>query len=1849
MRSYISSDAALQVDCFQVLWEDGDRALCRGWIAAEERNRRHVLALRLTAQSPQPGSVDRLVHEYNLKDHLESAWAARPLELIRRRDGTMLVLEDPGGEPLDRQLGEALEVSKFLPLAISLTRAVRQVHQRGLVHADLKPPHILVNDGHVHLTGFGLASRLPRERQSPGPPEFIAGTLAFMAPEQTGWMNRSIDSRSDLYALGVIFYKMLTGVLPFTASHPMEWIHCHIARTPLPPRQRVLDIAEPISQIVMKLLAKTAEERYQTAAGVERDLQRCLAAWQATGRIDAFVPGETDTPDRLSTPERLYGREVETETLLGAYDRVARSGTSELLLVCGYSGIGKSSFVHELHKAIVPTRGLFAAGKFDPHQRDVPYRTVAGAFRALILGFIGSRTDLELEGWRGALREAVGLHGRTMIELIPELELMIGKQPPASEIPPRQSHRLFQIALRRFVGVFARPEHPLVLFLDDLQWADAATLDLLEALLVGSDLHHLLVIGAYRDNEIDPAHPLVRKLAAIGDSAAKVRRIKLRPLDSDHLAALVGHALRCAPARAAPLAQLIHEKTGGNPFFASRFLSTLADEGLLAFDSNCREWRWDLARIRTQGHTENVVELMLDKLGQLPLATRTVLEQLACLGSSARTAMLASVLGTSEDSVHAALWEAARHDLVEQFDASYGFVHDRIHEAAYSSMHTGQRALAHLQIGRLLVAQTAPEKWHESIFDIVNQLNRGIALITALPERLQLARFNLTAGLRANASTAFAAALTYFSTGRNLLTQECWESHRELLFALELHRAECEVLTGAFVEAESHFRSLSARATGMAERASVARVGVDLYILMNQHVRAIGVGRDYLSHIGIHWSSQPTDEEARSEYRRIWSELDRRTNDELMGLPLMTDPPSLATLDLLNRLSSPAQFIDLNLYTLAVCKMLALTLDRGNSDASAVAYARLGMVAGLWGGEYERAQRAGQLANELVERRGLRRFEAGVYLNLGNMIMPWTRHLRACCEVIGNAFAAAQKTGDLMYAGVCSTTRILNIFALGEILADILLEAQEAQAFMHKAQLFPGFEILNIVLATVRMLRGETGSFGSLNDGQFDEQQIERAFAGTSELTGSKCWYWISKLRARFFGGDYAAAVEAAARAQPMLNRSSSLIQVADYYFYSALSHALICNLLPIAQRTSHLETLATHQRQLTEWAATCPQNFEDRAMLVSAEVARLAGRELEAERLYAQSIRTARANGFIHNEALAYELAYYFYAERGLDEIAEMHLLKASSCYSSWGAQGKVRQLEAAHPHRGSGSTPGPSGTIGVPVDQLDLATVIKVSQAVSSEIVLEKLIDTMMRTAIEQAGAERGVLVIWRGGEFRCVAQASTRNDTISVELQDEPLAQAVLSQSILQYVLRTREPVILGDAAAEHPFAAEPYIRERQTRSVLCLPLLTQAKLGGVLYLENNLAPCVFVQARAVVLKLLASQAASALENAGLYQDVAEREAKIRRLVDANIIGTFIWQAVGSNIETDDILITDANDAFLRMLGYSRDDIAAGRLSRLTLTPPPTRAGDAPKLRQLRTTGVVAPFEKEYLRKDGTHVPVLVGIAAFDSMRDRGVAFVVDLTERKRAEAQAREVQMELRRASDKLTQATQVASLAELSASIAHEVNQPLAAIAANSDACHRWLSAFPPNIERAKITAERITRDANSAADVVSRIRALFRRSPDSRSREDINGLINGVCRLMAEEIAQHDSRLRTNLEPALPSVVLDRVQVQQVLVNLIRNAIESMDMVDSETRAVYIRSCSEGPHAIRVEITDAGTGFKDPERAFEPFFTTKQKGMGMGLAICRSIVESHGGRLWAANNSTGGATVTFTLAVHELS
>src|SRR6266404_5210129 len=1464
------------------LREGADFTLYRG---RQHGNPSPVLAIALFAEQPSPQTLRRLEHEYSLAAELDPAWAAKPLALTRHEGRTILVLKDPGGEPLDRILeqdhGQPLELTRFLRIAIGLATTLGQVHRHGLIHKDIKPANVLVDDaGNVWLTGFGIASQLPHERQSPVPPEIIAGTLAYMAPEQTGRMNRSTDARSDLYSLGVTLYQMLTGALPFAAADPLEWVHCHIARQPTTPSDRAT-VPEPLSAITMKLLAKNAEERYQTASGLEADLRRSLAEWESHSCIAPFTIGADDASDRLLIPEKLYGREREIDTLLAAFDRVVAQGAPELVLVSGYAGVGKSSVVNELHKALVPPRGLFAGGKFDQYKRDIPYATLAQAFQTLV-GQILVKSQAEVEQWRHTILEAVGANGQLIVSLIPEVEFIIGKQPPVSDLPPRDAQNRFQMVFRRFLCAFARLEHPLALFLDDLQWLDAATLDLIERLVTHPEVRHLMIIGAYRNNEVTPSHPLVRTLEAIRRAGVRVREIVLAPLGLDDVSRLVGDALHCEPERARPFAQLVQEKTGGNPFFAIQFFTAMAEEGLLGFDSVSRAWQWDMNRIRAKSHTDNVVDLMAGKLRRLSKQTQEAVKQLACLGNVADTATLTLVHGETEEAIHAALREAVRAGLVLRQENGYRFLHDRIQQAAYSLIPEEHRAEVHLGIGRVLLPSMSADQLAEHLFDVTNQLNRGAALLVDRDEKSQVATINLRAGRKAKASAAYESALAYFSAGMALLDETDWGGQYGLTFSLWLERAQCEFLIGNFDRAEQLIAELLQRGASRVDQAAVYHLKIQLHIMKSENHEAVASALTCLRLFGIDLPAHPTQEQVQTEYDTVWQTLDMRPIESLIDLPLMTDPEMQAAMQVLSVVSPPAYLTDFRLCCFQACCMVKVGMQHGTSGASALAFGYFGSFLGPVFHRYTDGYRFAKLACDLVEKHGFIAYQAKIYHTMGT-VTPWTQPISSAIDFMRATFRTAIETGDLTFACYGMTPCIAGLLLRNDPLDVVWRESEMALEFTRRAKYGDVADIIRSQQRFIANMQGRTTTFSTFSDAQFDEATFE------AQLTGNRMalmifWYWMLKLKARFLSGDYAEALAAAGKVKVLLWTSVAQIQQLEYFYYAALTVAACYENAPADQQQGWRELLNLHQEQLREWAENYPPTFADKHALVLAEIARLEGRDLEAMRQYEQAILLAREHGFVQNEGLAHELAARYYLARGLETVAYAYLRSARNCYHRWGALGKVKQLDEryARLHAERVHTP-TTATIGTSAGQLDVDTVMKASQALSSEIVLSKLIEKLMRIAVEHAGAERGLLILLRGGELQIEAEATTGHGRVEVTVRQAAVMQSDLPLSALHYVIRTRERVVLDDASIRNLYSDDDYVREKHPGSVLFLAIVKQTKLIGALYLENNLTSRAFTSDRVAVLEMLASQAAISLENASLYSELRESEKSVRLIVD------------------------------------------------------------------------------------------------------------------------------------------------------------------------------------------------------------------------------------------------------------------------------------------------------------------------------------------------------------------------------
>jgi len=1788
-----------------------------------------VVATHKTAFAAS-GSHQPLDHAYSLAPDLDSKWAARPLALTSDGARTLLILEDPGGEPLTQYVcgSPPLAIVRFLQIALGLTNALRHVHEAGLIHRDIRPANVLLDPatGAVRLLGFGFASRIAPEAPGQSPPEAIVTTLPYAAPEQTGRMSRSVDTRSDLYALGVTLYEVLTGSLPFTAADPLEWIHCHLARRPTPPTEHRADVPECLSRILLKLLEKTPEQRYQTAAGVIHDLTRSLHEWEATGTISDFTLGSRDFPATLRISAHIYGRDRESAVLRAAYERLATAGVCECVLISGPAGIGKSSLVQHLRPSIERCRGLFASGKCEQYKCDIPYAPLAQALLSLTTAVL-EEPQAQLSSWQKALTEAAGPNGRLLVNLVPQLELLIGKQPALTDLPAQEALTRLQTAIRRVLAVFARSEHPLVLFLDDLQWMDSATAGIIEDLAGAKELRHLLLVYAFRGEEARPAPALQRTLAALRGADGHFVEIALRPLGLAAVSRLVCETLACEASQGQSLAELVCEKTGGNPFFIIQFLVSLWQEGLLKRDDPQGQWTWNLHRIRAKGYTDNVLNIMAANLDRLPKPTREALKELACLGSTVDFTTL-SRLTRAEGALDDAVFEGAvRAGYLVRLESGYRFAHDRVHEAAYSLIPQAQGPATHLALGRALASRTPRESFEREIFTIVNQLNRGLDLVTEPVEREQIARYNLTAGLRAKDTTGYAAALEYFRAGLALLCVDCWNTQYELAFSFEFHAAQCEYLTGALEAAAQRLEQLASRTRNVDDQCAVACLRGDVYATLNQGERALEVGLDCLRALGMDCAPHPSRKEVDEEFEHIWAQLADRAIEDLINLPLMSDAHVLTALNVMSQLAHLAGATNPDLLCLLIGRIVNLSLANGNSAAASVGYGMFAMILATRYHDYHSALRVGRLSIALVNARGFNQVRARVRFLFGATVSPWMEPFVTGVPLLRQSFEESSSHGDLNFASYAGQQLITFGLLLGDRLAAVEKEVEAVLEFARQGRVLTMVGILAARRGLIRALRGLTSRLGCFDHSGFAERAFEEQLSADPQLKPVTCWYWIYKLQAHYLDGDHAAAVAAASKAQALLWASWSLPDIAEYHFYSALAHTAAYQDVPEDRRPTYDEALITHQRQLAKWARNCPQNFKSRELLVEAECARIRGRDTDAIRLYDAAARAAHENGFVYIEAIAHELAGRFCLERGLETAGHAHLHKARAAYLHWGAGAKVRQLEQFCPAlRVSSQEAVLTAADYSPVRQLDIMSVIRTSHALTSAVTLQELIERLLRIALENAGADRGLLIRAQGETHWIEAEAVTRGERVDVRLCDLPMAAPTCPASLLQHVIHTRNSLIIADATEPDPLYCGNY--ERQPKSILCIPIMKQATLSGLLYLENNLTSHVFTPDRVALLELIAGQAAISLENTRLYSDLKEREMRIRRLVESNIIGVMFWDFSGR--------ITEANDAFLALLGYSRGDLLSGNLNWKTLTPREYQKSDDSVIRELQQTGTHAPVEKEYICKDGSRIPVLLGSASLHGSHEVGVSFVLDLRERRRAEAerQAHQVAVAANRAKSRFL------------ATMSHELRTPLngmlgyAQILGRDHSLNKRQHAAVEVIHR---SGRQLLGLINDVLDLAKIEAGRFGLTPVGICLPELLRNVTDVVRVNA---AQRGLALICDWDESLPTLIkADEGCLRRILLNLLSNAVKFTDQGQ-----VVLQVRFSPPTRLRFQVQDTGIGIRGEmiEGIFQPFSQIAEAerrvgGTGLGLAISRELVRSMGGDLRVESTFGEGSTFWFEL------
>ncbi|WP_235526504.1 hybrid sensor histidine kinase/response regulator [Nostoc piscinale] len=1468
--------------------------------AYQESTQISVIIKTLKTEYPTIEQITRLKYEYQILQSLPIEGVIQPLALESTQNKIALILEDFPGETLHDFINtHNLELTKILQIAIQLASTLAQLHQNNIIHKDIQPHNILIdpNTNKIKIIDFSIASRLQSENPTTNHINLLEGSLAYLSPEQTGRMNRLIDYRTDFYSLGVTLYQMLVGKLPFVASDPLELIHSHIAKIPLSPQELNSQIPAALSNIVMKLLAKTAEDRYQNALGLKADLESCLNQLQTTGIITDLVIGQLDLNSQFLIPQKLYGREPEVAQLMSIFERVS-SGSTELTLVSGYSGIGKSSLVNEFSKSIIRHCGYFIAGKFDQYKRHIPYAAFIQAFQELIRQILTESPE-KITNWKIKILSAVGVYGQVIIDVIPDIEKIIGTQPEIPSLGINEAQNRFNRLFQQFIYVFSQAEHPLVIFLDDLQWADVASLKLIQLLISNIESKYLFLMGAYRDHEVNSIHPLILTLAEIQKKGVNFNKIVLQPLNISHVQQLVNDTLQSFPEDSQELANLVFYKTQGNPFFVTQLLKSLHQENLLFFNFDTACWQWNIDTIKDIAITDNVVELMVNQIQKLSLKTQKLLQLAACIGDKFNLDILSIVNQKSWTETAKELWEALQAGLVLPLDSaykiplvlteqqaeiqiSYKFLHDRVQQASYSLIPDGEKKITHFTIGQLLLQKISPEEQKEHIFYLVNHLNYGIDSLTSNWEKYELVELNLIAGKKAKDTAAYESAMGYLKIGLSLLNNSSWQQQYELTLNVHQQAVEVAFLSGDFEQMELLAGVVLQQAKTQLEKVKIYELRIKSCEVQRKLMAAVQLGLQVLEMLGVKLNQAPTDLDIQQAIQETTNYLAGKQIKDLINSPTITDPHKLAAMRLIASLVPAAYQSAPKLFILMACKQVNLSIQYGNMPFSASGFADFGVVFSGLCQDIDAAYQVGQLALNLLENLDTYEVKSQVLFKVATFIIHWKHHVKDTLPLLEAAYFSGLEAGDLVHTGYSASNKCQYAFWSGAELSSLEQEMarySQAIAQIHQETALKWHQVFH---QAVLNLLGLSENPCLLIGEAYNEAELLAIHIQSNERTIIH-YVFLNKLILCYLLGDFYQAVENASKAEQYLDGVTGWLNVPLFHFYDSLAQLAIYPSAASEHQKLLLNKVNNNQQKMQIWASYAPMNFQHKYELVEAEKARILGQYWQAMAHYDKAIIAAKEQGYIQEEALANELAAKFYFETGRDKLAQIYLIDAYYGYSNWGAIAKLRNLEVRYPQivvrLSERQTPnlGKNQLINSSnhntSQAFDLATVMKAAQALSGEIVLEKILAKLMQSLLENAGAETGYLILNQADNLFIAASGSFGQTEINVRQSSPVEVSQNLPISVINYVYRTGENVVINDANCEDIFTTDDYIVRHKPKSILCSPIVNQGKLVGILYIENKLIAGAFTPERLEVLQLLSSQAAISLENAHLYHDLEE----------------------------------------------------------------------------------------------------------------------------------------------------------------------------------------------------------------------------------------------------------------------------------------------------------------------------------------------------------------------------------------
>ncbi|MCW8931250.1 MAG: diguanylate cyclase [Gammaproteobacteria bacterium] len=1459
--------------------------------------------------NPSVAVLSRYYSEYDILKSLQDLDSVINVYTLTNLNNTIfLVEEDTGDETLSQFLKkETIGIEQAIDIAIQLADVIANLHQRGIVHKDINPGNILWSekDKKITLIDFGIASLLSQEHHDFQNANQLEGSMAYLSPEQTGRINRLLDYRSDLYSLGITLYQLFTGVLPFSANHSIEMVHAHIARLAVAPHLKNKKIPEAISQIIMKLMNKMADDRYQTATGLKTDLQFCLQKIQNSEPIENFIPGNKDLSPVLQVSQKIYGREQEINILLEAFERISE-GEQELCMLSGFSGTGKTALVNELHQRITEKRGNYISAKFDQYQRDVPYyawRYILDAFVQLLL-----KEDRSIiEQWQVHLLDALGNIGQVIIDLVPDIELIIGPQEAVPSLSGEQALNRFQYAFGELIHAISTAEQPLVIFIDDWQWADAASINLLKYLVNGRETKHLLMIVAWRDNELKNTHLYSLALDDINQSSAKVNQIHINNLELSDVSQLINDTLHYPP-NSDQLIQLIYEKTLGNAFFLRQFLKKLFQQSLLYLNKEKLCWDWDIDKILESHITDNVVELMSDAIQLFSEATQDSLRLAACIGNTFDVTTLSIISQQAYSDLILALEPALKegiikplskyHHHINEHDNKHGndhgknheilyqFIHDRVQQAAYGLIDREKRAQTHYQIAVILLDKFNDDEKNKHIFAIINHINQAEDVLVENQQQDLLVKYNTLAAKKAKAGSAYLPAFNYFTKAIRHLSKNAWTVQTEASSELFLLACETAFLVKQYEAMETWLECYLENNSSILAHADGLEIRLQAYISQNRLNDAVATALNTLKLLGIKIPQKPSTLQVIFNLLKTKYVLSGKTFDDLLALPEMRDPVRLKIMRLLGLTIPPAYWTSQELVALIVFQMVRESIRDGYSPNTGYAFSWWGITLGAILGDIDRGYKFGAFGETIARKFNLN-MQQPVFFK-GWITQQFKQPIQDSIEILSRAYNLSMEKGDHEYASYALNNSIQAKFHSSMELSELLQQMQSAHQDLESFKVGSSLYWHDICwqMALNFKLEGDTPAYELNGDAYSEEINIDKHLVVNDAST--LFLLYTSKLMLSIYFKDIPCALKFSRSARKYIKGGAGMYAFVLFHFYESL--ALLQDLAnrPFFEKQKCLWQVRKNLKSLEKWSHYSPKNHLHRFYLVKAECFRVHHQNDQAAHYYELAIDQANACHFKHDEALCYELAATYYKNKNQTRFSHLLLRKSFYCYQHWGADAKIKQLQALHPYLEQYFNHPKQLEMGKPTyeattsssdnsSELDLQTLFNSSQAISGLIVLEDLIKTLLVNVIENVGAQRGFLILNRQEQLFVEAQGDIADEKQQVSsLQSLPIndAKHLLSIGVVNFVKNSGDFLVLDNAAKSENFSHDPYILKQLPVSVLCVPILNQGNLSGIVYLENNLTEGAFTEDRLELLQLLMAQAAISIENSNIYGQLEEK---------------------------------------------------------------------------------------------------------------------------------------------------------------------------------------------------------------------------------------------------------------------------------------------------------------------------------------------------------------------------------------